>query len=770
MTIPSAFPAGNPPAADHSHESTPTGRLTLFALFIDGQAVVVDGDTIHDPARLEELRRRCGDGGRIVAELSLLLEWPDEDRRKILRWLADLGREHGDVAYRVTHNGDTHADLLDAILSLFRADQSTSDRSSVLTFAVEAAAYAQPNGLEIACNSIVNRLREHGVRGLRVAALVAQARDLLRRPVAGRGDDNAVRVHEVLPDAPCPADTIVPPKWILTADGIVSRTAGPEVLVPAPVLATRRLTDVDGGDESVELAWWRGGAWHTRIVARGTIAKSRTIVELADYGLPVTSTNAEALVDYLLDIEVANFDVLPQSRVSHRMGWLRGNDEYQLFLCGRQLVSNESSEGQTERVEFRGFDVGDEQLVAGLHDKGDFDTWRNAITPLQQFPRARLGVIASLAPPLLAPLATHNFIISYAGATSTGKTSTLRLGASCWGCPDERSPAAAIGTWDATRVWLERASAINDCIPLIIDDTQRAKNRHDIGQTIYDVTNGRGRGRGSERGLARTNVWRTVMCTTGEGPLTTYTEHGGTRARALEMWGSPFGQLTAGSASLVSQLNEVIREHYGHAGPRFVRHLINSEDSWPVIQERFRQLREFFQQRAGTNSVAGRMAEHFAVLHVTEELACQAGILPWDNLQTANALWAEITAETDEADRAAVALRYVAGWCHAHESDLWTSSNRLYAPSTGWAGRWRVTGRQGEPECLALYPHRLDKVLEERGFEAAAVRRLWKDREWLRASDGKTTLKVRIDADTIEMVAIRWDAIRSVMGTEEAVA
>lgn len=773
MTISTHTVSGNPSViGDMPSRHDYSSANFVLTLQVDDQTVPISHDTVRDPDQLVALRRRCLDSGVVVADLTTLFTWNTSDRHTILQFLVDLDREHGDVRYRCRAEGNDHDDLLDAIFSLCDQNLSRTQREIVIYAAVEAATYCSRDALqlEVACAAIAEKLREAGFPSPRVTTLVKRARSLL--PEVERTAPSLRRVRDVLRNAPCPDGAVIPPLWILTDDGIASASAEDVVLVPAPVVITRRLAHVDGGEESVELAWLRTAVWQKKIVPRGVVATARTIVNLAGFGLPVTSSNASALVDYMLDFEVANLETLPESLVSNRMGWI-GEDGEEGFLCGNRLLSTETGElsQRDQRVAFLGADVGDQQLVEGLHAQGTFEGWRDAIAPLARFPRARLAIYASLIPPLLMPLASPNFVLSYAGATSQGKTTVLRAAASVWGLPDERSPAAVIGTWDATAVSLERTMAARDCIPMITDDTKRARRPEDIAQIVYAATSGRGRGRGTTRGLAGSGAWRTNLITCGESPLTSFTEDGGTRARVLETWGSPFGGRTAETAVLVVQINDAIQEHYGHAGPRFVEYLIAAHNQWPTLRENYRRLREWYQQRAGNNSVAGRMAAHFAVLHLVEELACQSEVVPWTNQQTAASLWNEFTSETDEADRAAAALRFVVGWSHAHESEFWTgNSSRLNAPTAGWAGRWRVTARQGASECLAIHPHRLDQILEERGFEPAAIRRLWKDRGWLRHSTNKTTLKVRIDNDTIEMVAMSWDSIREITGGDAEAA
>ena len=82
-------------------------------------------------------------------------------------------------------------------------------------------------------------------------------------------------------------------------------------------------------------------------------------------------------------------------------------------------------------------------------------------------------LLAACAPPILGIVGASNFVVETAGTTSTGKTTVQRLGASVWGCPDERAEASCLHTWDTTRVWVERVGGLLDGLPLILDDTKR---------------------------------------------------------------------------------------------------------------------------------------------------------------------------------------------------------------------------------------------------------------------------------------------------------
>ncbi len=496
----------------------------------------------------------------------------------------------------------------------------------------------------------------------------------------------------------------------------------------------------------------------------------------------MTSNNAALVVDFLASFEAHNLELLPRSRVARQLGW-QGNGGHDGFLWGEQLLADnhaavpqnttagtEPTCTATTEIIFRGADEGDGQLAAGYCQAGTFEGWCAAVRPLAQFPKVMLGIYAALTPPMLEILNSDNFITSYAGATSQGKTITLRVAASCWGCPNEKSTTATIGTWDATRVWFGRAPAVLNHLPLVVDDTKRASNKDMISQMIYDVASGRGRGRGSQQGLARNDAFRTVMITSGEAPITSFSEDGGTRARVLEVWGSPFGKADAATAQIVNRVNDAVHDHYGHLGPRVVQYLIEHREDWAAWREQYRQFRQQFADKAGDNSVAARMATHLAAIGMTARLVHQAVEMPWQYRDVVTELWGELTAETPEADRAAVALRHVMSWAYGHREQFQPAASTagMNAPSGGWAGRWELE-KSADDAYIGFLPHKLNEILEAGGFEPEPIKRLWFDRTWLKVSKDKHQYRTRMGTGgpLVYVVAIKGTAIEQVEGPVE---
>ncbi len=636
-------------------------------------------------------------------------------------------------------------------------------------------------------------LREDGVKAGEIRRLERAINDAIQRNrpqfrLVGADEEAAGRrVKDALPAAPVTDAAVVPLGYQLTPAGVIEEHLTDDgdtkrvAVASTPLVVNGRLIDVNDNEESLRVAWQRDGRWREHTISRAVAANARELVGLAGIGFPVTSRNAGDLVGYVAAYEAANIGHLPRARVSGQMGWQGTNAELG-FLWGRTLIRPGAAEAgdidienvppedwREDWVAFHGADAGDAQIADAFGQEGTFEGWVQAARMASAYPRVALAIYASLATAILEILGAPNFVIDWPFVTSTGKTTTLRVGASCWGNPNEQAAASLVGTWDATRVYIERLSTVLNGLPLFLDDTKRAKNPKLVAQTIYDVVSGRGRGRGSPRGMRRSGSWATVLLSTGEAPATSFTEDGGTRARVLTLWGPPFGKADASTAPIVQRLDLGVRSNYGHAGPRFVRHLLDHRDEWNDWRDEYRRTQATYVEKAGGNPVAGRLAAYFAVLDVAALLAHDALNLPWDYRDPVEALWSDLLHEATEADRAAAALAMVVSWAQANQA---TFDGRLPVdrdynarpPVQGISGRWE---NSDDWQLLAFFPHKLKAILSDGGFDADAIVRTWHDRGWLEtdANEPKRhTKRMRIQGANARAISIHRSTIEEVAG------
>jgi putative DNA primase/helicase len=524
-------------------------------------------------------------------------------------------------------------------------------------------------------------------------------------------------------DAALPPGYQIPHGYSVTRDAVLQHTDDDEcvTIAHAPIFIDALYRDGDTDREAVRLVWYRRGEWVRRVVPRSTVAVTRDLANLAEYGLPVTSVTAGRLAQYLAAVEAENEQRIPQSSVTERCGW-HGS----AFVLPGETVGGSSPTWSVT-------DDGMRQLGATVASAGDAATWRQIAQRAAEFPWVRLALAAALVAPYLERVGAANFLVDFGGRTSSGKTTALRLAASCWGSPDEAEGRSYLRSWSATRTAIERTAALLSCLPTILDETKRATGPGDaLGSICYDLASGQGRGRGTTTGLQRTTATRTVVLTSGEQPLLELTTHQGLVGRVVQVTGSPFGD--DDQRVLVETIREVTDAHYGWAGPQVVRALV---DDRPDLTSQVRECRRELQSSTeSTDPLIGRLCAHYAVLAVCGQHALDTVGIDADVYAAVRAHLALTDRAMGGRDQARLALELVMD-LPVTQPDAIDEGDGSRAPAGGYIGMQCEAG-------LVFHPEPLRRYLAASGFRPGEVLTIWSERGWIDGEDGRTTKKVRV--------------------------
>lgn len=584
-------------------------------------------------------------------------------------------------------------------------------------------------------------------------------------------DDIQQQVFRCFPNAPIEADLVIPKRYTVSKNGIHLRrtdkdgVAQPQCIAESPILVSKRFRDVDTGEESLEVAWQRDG-WQTTIVNRAILMNSTKITELASKGFPVNSVNAGGVIKYVSAFEAENLEKIPLDFVTHHLGW-QGKDGAHGFLLGSELITADdiiTGDSDTEHhLTFRGLSDGDAQIVEGFHRHGTLNGWIQGIAPIANYPKVLLNVYAAFVPPLLNIYKCGNFTTDVSARTSVGKSTVQSIAASVCGNPDLRTANPVIHTWNTTRVYFERLCAVSTDLPVFLDDTKQARRPEEVEASVYDLHNGQGRGRGNTKGLERSVRWRSVLLSTGEAQITSFTNSGGTRGRVLALNGLPFG--SDKMAKLVNELNAAVSEHYGHALPLFVQWVLAHKDEWDTWQTEYRAERDRLAAcEAAQDSIAGRLAHFMAAVTYTANLVHRAfednnTPLLWQYSDELLAdAWTEIAVATEDAPVDIRALRDVFSWAQSNESKFHDSATAVaFEPANGWLGKW---GNKGEWGYVAFHTRQLKDFLSKAGYKPEEVINGWRDRKWLKTrKDGSPSASERMGATTASAYVIWRQAL-----------
>lgn len=526
----------------------------------------------------------------------------------------------------------------------------------------------------------------------------------------------------------------VPEGWGCNDAGVSELKRTPEGTVTArrmahaPIVILGTRSELGASTAWVELAWPRNGAWSVHRVSRGVVTSARELTALGkNAGSPINSENAGAMVRWLASLEAANPD-LDRGYASTHMGWQGKGTSH--FLAGPVLYA--PAEKRKEIALLTEDDPGLSKLAKACTPKGTMEGWLEVLGHVESSPVAWVAIYAAAAAPLLRVLDAPNFILDVHGSSGHGKTSVLRLAASVWGEP---SDGRYLRSWQATVSSIERDAAALTDLPLCLDESNRVplKDRPQIASALYMLANGSGKGRASIKGTQQVAEWRTVVLSTGEASITSYSEDEGARARCLPLYGSPLR-----SAEDAESIRWGTQQHYGHLGPALVHRLVQMTDDERTALRAGYDARVTQLGQAATSPMARRVCVYVAVLQVAAELLHGDLGIPRPEVDVWRFLAAQVGGGVAAADRPAAALRGLALWALAQPGRLATWGGRRSSeqdvrplhPAGGaeWIGR---VERHERWTWLALSQGAVTSWLKRENHEPTAVLRAWADRGWL---------------------------------------
>ena len=499
-----------------------------------------------------------------------------------------------------------------------------------------------------------------------------------------------------------PVNLRQPQGWKYSENGIQKfdeKTYVPVTVCRTPIILTRRIRSVDTGEEKIEIAFKRDGAWQQAIFPRSTIFTARNITVLADLGCTITSENAKQVVSFLAALEAENIDIIKKADSTSTMGW----QIKKRFLPGHggDIIMDIEPSLRT--------------WADAYHRSGTFETWRRLMEPHRERDKFRFILAASFTAPLLRIIRQRNFFVYNWGGSKGGKTAALKAALSAWGDPER-----LMANFNATKVAMERIAGFFNDLPMGIDERQMAGKQQDLLDTmVYMLAGGTGRARGNKTGGLQTlKTWRTVAMATGEEPLSKTTTQTGVSTRVIEIYGRPF--LDEQSASLMHQQTA---QHYGWAGPEFIRRLLCIDEQ--SIRDQYKRMTEAVYQLANGASGAHVSAVSAVALADTmvedwlfrpqknTDIGETSGNMPltispasWERALRMAALILKENTENGIGDVNEHATQFIVDWILSNQSQF---GDRALGTCLGFMG--------DRGEKAYIFPTLLNQALEKAGFD-----------------------------------------------------
>lgn len=477
--------------------------------------------------------------------------------------------------------------------------------------------------------------------------------------------------------------------------------------------------------------------------------------ELAQQGLHIAASLAAR---NLLPAYIKAWKVEARACCVDRLGW-----------HGDVFVTPEGPIGHTnELVVFQNAHA----LEPAFSTSGNEYEWRDSVAALAQG-NSRLVFALSVAfAGALAHIAGEDSGgFHFRGASSSGKSTALKLAASVWG-----NPSRYVRLWRGTINGLEALAALHNDGLLILDEISQIDPAA-AGDAAYLLANGQGKARANRNGLARTpQRWRLLFLSAGEESLTAIMARAGKKSSAGQEIRLADIEADAGTgmgifetlnghpsaASLATAIKDASTKYHGTIGKKWLSYLVVNQATLPAFIAD--SIRSFLDKAVptGASGQVERVAQRFALAAVAGELATRYKLTGWtegEATQAAHkcfAAWLEGNGGNGNREERAI-LAQVRAFFEAHGASRFEDLKALNDQRIPNRAGYYRNGEHGEREFLVLSEAFHREVCQ--GFdEKTAKQVLLKAGLLLPGNDGKPTQVRRLPglSSTSRVYVIRY--------------
>ncbi|WP_338867957.1 bifunctional DNA primase/polymerase [Myxococcus stipitatus] len=474
----------------------------------------------------------------------------------------------------------------------------------------------------------------------------------------------------------------------------------------------------------VTVQWMYGGDVRTETMPRAKVSGGE-ILELSARGAPLTSSNSKKVQDFLQAQEQHNHARLPRVRIFTQSGW---SQDMRSFVVGRQVI------GEPGRVIM----PGEAAFLDALKSRGSADEHlRLTLAVRDRSPSAEMAWASGFAAPLLRLLELRSMCLSIWGASGTGKSAVQATTTSLWGRPSGLKVSG-----DVSSAALQGELSRHRDLPTWIDDTQVTRE----GMTnlmAYIVGTETSGARATQTGELRARkTWRSLAFISGEKPLLQIGGAAGAKNRTLEVCAQPLGD-----AGLATRTHQGLERHHGHAGPTFIRALMEHY----IAQERLEVLRELHRQLASKMATETTEQARYAALLVLADRLARVHICGEDEaraqvaaLDAGQAFCAAVLKESRETKTTADAaydyiMNFVASNWLGFESKATIHRPGLVVDEQDASGR----------RVVAIFQTAMQEIAREGRFDTRQVMTELAAKELVLKEDGHLTRKVSVDGKRV---------------------
>lgn len=287
-------------------------------------------------------------------------------------------------------------------------------------------------------------------------------------------------------------------------------------------------------------------------------------------------------------------------------------------------------------------------LANHYQSRGTLEQWRSNVAQLaENHSLLAFSLCTAFAGQLLDPLNQQGGGFHIKGGSSKGKSTALNLASSVWG-----NPKNFYRTWRATGNNLEHTAYMHNDGFLVLDEIGEIANPKELGNIVYMLANGMGKGRMTKQITAKPmHQWKVIFLSSGEKSLKDIMSEQGQKTKLgqeirladIDIDQSEYGifdsiDFAEDAPKQAIELSKRMADCYGVAGIAWLEYLTSNKGE---RMDEARELLDQYRQVLTVNQSQGhivRVANYFALVATAGELATKANITGWKTGTAFNAV------------------------------------------------------------------------------------------------------------------------------------
>ena len=418
-------------------------------------------------------------------------------------------------------------------------------------------------------------------------------------------------------------------------------------------------------------------------------------------------------------------------------------------------------------------------LANHYQSRGTLEQWRSNVAQLaENHSLLAFSLCTAFAGQLLDPLNQQGGGFHIKGGSSKGKSTALNLASSVWG-----NPKNFYRTWRATGNNLEHTAYMHNDGFLVLDEIGEIANPKELGNIVYMLANGMGKGRMTKQITAKPmHQWKVIFLSSGEKSLKDIMSEQGQKTKLgqeirladIDIDQSEYGifdsiDFAEDAPKQAIELSKRMADCYGVAGIAWLNYLTSNK------AERIGEARELldqYRQALTVNQSQGhivRVANYFALVATAGELATKANITGWKTGTAFNAVqkvfnqWLGSFEQVGDYENREI-VTHVKAFFEANESSRFeaiTPDPDHIERINNRVGYWKI--ENGEKIFYVLPEQFKNEVCK--GYDSRKAARALLAYNLLEHDTGKTSKTARIPSrkNTVKVYAVKeaifsWEA------------